>query len=381
MKKIYFDNGSTSFPKALGVAERVADILTHGSYNINRGGYEASYSLSDEIRATREKLCRLFGFDKARNVVFTNNITASLNMILKGFLKPGDHVVTSSMEHNAVMRPLVQLEKLGVNYTAAKGESDGTVTAEAVEKAIKSGTKAVVMLHASNVCGTVNDIKAIGEVCRKHDVFFICDCAQSAGVIPIDMAEMNIACLCFTGHKSLLGPQGTGGFLIRPDFEKYVTPLIAGGTGSVSDSLEMPHTMPDKFESGTMNLPGIVGLGKALDFVSANREDIYRHEMEITKYFLEGIKDIKGVKIAGKKDTQMRTAVVSLDFENTDNAMVSFRLDEEYGIMTRCGMHCAPEAHKTLGTFPQGTVRFSFGYTSRKEDVDICVDAIKKLSV
>ena len=224
-------------------------------------------------------------------------------------------------------------------------------------------------------------VKEGGRICHERGIAYIVDTAQIAGTFPISMKECHIDGLTFTGHKSLLGPQGVGGMLISDSLAKETEPLIAGGTGSVSHLEEMPDFMPDRFESGTMNLPGIVGLGKALDFVSANREDIYRHEMEITKYFLEGIKDIKGVKIAGKKDTQMRTAVVSLDFENTDNAMVSFRLDEEYGIMTRCGMHCAPEAHKTLGTFPQGTVRFSFGYTSRKEDVDICVDAIKKLSV
>ena len=381
MKKVYFDNGSTSFPKAPGVAECIAEILTHGSYNINRGGYNSAYSLSDSVYLTRENLCKMMNGPKARNVVFTNNITSSLNMILKGFLKPGDHVVTSSMEHNAVMRPLVQLEQMGVKYSVAYGDEEGFVSAEAVRNAITDETKAVVMLHASNVCGTVNDLEKIGAVCKEKGVFFICDCAQSAGVIPIDMVKMNISCLCFTGHKSLLGPQGTGGFIITPEFEQHVSPLIAGGTGSVSDSLEMPHSMPDKFESGTMNLPGIVGLGTSIQFLNeVGIENIHKKEMEITKYFIECAKSLPDVRIVGKKeDTVMRTAVVSLDFEKHDNAEVSYKLDDEYGIMTRCGMHCAPMAHKTLKTFPQGTVRFSFGYFSDINDVDYCMDAIKKI--
>lgn len=381
MKKVYFDNGSTSFPKAPGVAQAVAQILTEGSYNINRGGYEASYSLSDSILNTRERLCALFGFNKSRNVVFTNNITTSLNMIIKGLLKKGDHVVVSSMEHNAVMRPIVQMEEMGVSYSVAYGDKEGVVSEKAVEREIRDNTKAVIMLHGSNVCGTVNDIEAIGRVCKEKNVFFICDCAQTAGVIPIDMVKMNISGLCFTGHKSLLGPQGTGGFLITPELEKHISPLIAGGTGSISDSLIMPTSMPDKFEAGTMNLPGIVGLGTALSYIeSVGIESIHSREMSLTKRFLEGAQELKNVRIIGKKNTCMRTAVVSLDFENKDNAEVSYRLDEEYGIMTRCGMHCAPQAHKTLGTFPQGTVRFSFGYSSKEEDVDYCIKAIKKLT-
>lgn len=381
MKKVYFDSGSTSFPKAPGVAETMADILTHGSYNINRGGYESAYSLSDSVYLTREALCRMMNGPKPRNVVFTSNITSSLNMILKGFFKPGDHAVVSSMEHNAVMRPMVQLEKYGVKYSVAMGDEEGFVSAEAVESAITKDTKAVVMLHASNVCGTVNDLTAIGKVCKEKGVFFIVDCAQSAGVIPIDMEKMNISCLCFTGHKSLLGPQGTGGFIITPEFEKHVSPLIAGGTGSVSDSLEMPQSMPDKFESGTMNLPGIVALGSALSFIEKTGiENIHAKEMELTKRFIALAKELPFVRIVGKKeDASMRTAVVSLDFTKADNAEVSYKLDEEYGIMTRCGMHCAPMAHKTLKTFPQGTVRFSFGYFSDINDVDYCIDAIKKI--
>ena len=378
MKKIYFDNGSTSFPKAPGVGTAMAQLLSEGSYNINRGGYEASYALSDTVLYTRERLCNLFGFARPRNVIFTGSVTMSLNMIIKGLLKQGDHIVVSSMEHNAVMRPVVQLAKGGIiTYSVAQSDEEGFVSAEAVEKAIKPDTRAVVMLHASNVCGTVNDIAAIGAVCKKHGVFFICDAAQTAGVIPIDMAAMHISALCFTGHKSLLGPQGIGGFIVTPELEKEISPLLAGGTGSVSDSLDMPHTMPDKFEVGTLNLPGIVGLSTALSYLeSRGIAAIHSDEMAVTQYFLDSAKRLKSAKIVGKKDTVMRTAVVSLDFENHDNAEVSYRLDAEYNIMTRCGMHCAPMAHKSLGTFPQGTVRFSFGYESKKEDVDYCMDAL-----
>lgn len=381
MKKIYFDNGSTAFPKAPGVAAAITEFLEGGSYNINRGGYEASYALSDTVLYTRERLCNLFGFHRPRNVIFTGSVTVSLNMVLKGLLRQGDHVVVSSMEHNAVMRPIVQLEKAGlITYSAAQSDGEGLVSPQAVAGAITPKTRAVVMLHASNVCGTVNDIAAIGAVCKEYGVFFICDAAQSAGVIPIHMGEMGISGLCFTGHKSLLGPQGIGGFILTPELEKQISPLLAGGTGSVSDSLDMPHTMPDKFEVGTLNLPGIIGLGAALSYLESKGIDTIRaHELDLTQCFLDGAKRLPFAKIVGKKDTAMRTAVVSLDFEGRDNAEVSYTLDAEYNIMTRCGMHCAPMAHKSLGTFPQGTVRFSFGYDSKQEDVAYCLEALEKI--
>ena len=380
MKRIYFDNSSTSFPKAPNVSAAVADILENGSYNINRGGYSEAYALENVVFDTREKLCKLFNFDKSSNVVFTPSITFSLNYIIKGFLKKGDHIITSSMEHNAMIRPLVQMQECGVEFDCAPCNIDGTLDPKEVEKLIKPNTKAVMMLHGSNVCGTLLPIKEIGEICKKHNLKFIVDSAQTAGVFPIDMKEMNIDVLCFTGHKSLRGPQGIGGFLISDDMASLTTPIILGGTGSYSDLETAPQSMPDKFESGTMNIPGIVGLHAALEYLETeNIDNIRDEEIKIAKRFYDGIININGVEAVGKKDFVNRAPIVSLNFKTMDNAEVAFELESNYGIMTRCGLHCAPRAHKTLGTFPCGTVRFSFSQFSTEKEVDFCLNAINTI--
>ena len=266
MHKIYFDNGSTSFPKAPGVGQAMADLIENGAFNINRGGYEEAYELAGIVLDTRDKLARLFGGD-SRQVIFTPGITYSLNYLIKGLLKSGDHVVTTSMEHNAVMRPLVQMEEQGVAFTCVQADKEGLITVADFEKAIKPETKLVIVNHASNVSGTVQPIEEIGALCKEKGIYFAVDTAQSAGSIPINMKRMNIDFLAFTGHKGLLGPQGIGGFLISEKLNEGMKPLIAGGTGSHSDLLIMPEEMPDKYESGTMNLPGIVGLHKALEYL------------------------------------------------------------------------------------------------------------------
>ena len=381
MKRIYFDNSSTSFPKAPGVSDAVKDMLDNGCYNINRGGYSEAYALENVVYDTREMLCRLFNFDKVSNVIFTPSITYSLNYIIKGFLRKGDHVIISSMEHNAMLRPLVQLRDEGIiEFDAAKCNQDGSLNPENVEKLIKPNTKAVMMLHGSNVCGTLLPIKEIGEICKKHSLKFIVDTAQTAGVFPIDMKTMNIDTLCFTGHKSLRGPQGIGGFLISDEMAKETIPLIAGGTGSFSNLEEMPAQLPDRYEAGTMNLPGIVGLHAALTYLEKeNPEKILEQEIKIAKSFYDGIQEIEGVNAVGKTDFIDRAPIVSLDFTAIDNAEAAFQLESEYGIMTRCGLHCAPRAHQTLNTYPQGTVRFSFSQFNTQEEVDFCLNAIKTI--
>ncbi len=381
MKRIYFDNSSTSFPKAPGVSDAVKDMLDNGCYNINRGGYSEAYALENVVYDTREMLCELFNFDKVSNVIFTPSITYSLNYIIKGFLKKGDHVIISSMEHNAMLRPLVQLKNMGIiEFDAAKCNSDGTLNPDKVEELIKPNTKAIMMLHGSNVCGTLLPIEQVGKICKKHNIKFIVDTAQTAGVFPIDMKKMNIDTLCFTGHKSLRGPQGIGGFLISDEMAAETTPLIAGGTGSFSHLEEMPSQLPDRYESGTMNLPGIVGLHAALNYLkNENSENILEQELKIAKRFYNGIQNIKGVKTVGKDDFIDRAPIVSLDFTEIDNAEAAFQLESEYGIMTRCGLHCAPRAHHTLNTYPQGTVRFSFSQFNTEDEVDFCLDAIKNI--
>ena len=350
-QKIYFDNGSTSFPKAPGVATAMANLIEQGAFNINRGNYEGAYEVAAIVLETRELLADLFHAKSSKQVVFTPGITYSLNFVIKGLLKPGDHVLVTGLEHNAVMRPLCQMEKMGVTYEIVPTDREGMVRASDVEAMIRKETKAVIMLHASNVCGTVVPIGEIGAVCKIYGAYFIVDTAQSAGTLPIDMQKSNIDFLAFTGHKGLLGPQGIGGFLISEELDKELTPLIAGGTGSISDSLEMPTMLPDKYESGTMNLPGIIGLHAALSYLKeVGVERIHDKKMELTAYFLEGLKKFPEIRVVGRQNLQDRVAVVSLDFENADNAVVAFELESEYGIMTRVGLHCAPVAHKSLGT-------------------------------
>ena len=379
-RKIYFDNGSTSWPKAPGVAEAMSELLTKGAFNINRGNYEGAYEVEGLVLETREKLAKMFHCEESKRVLFSPGITHSLNYFIKGFLKAGDHVIVSGIEHNAVMRPLRQMEACGVTYDIAATAEDGSVTAEAIEALVRPETKAVIISHASNVCGTVLPIEAIGQVCKKHDLFFVVDSAQSAGTIQIDMEKCGIDFLAFTGHKGLLGPQGIGGFLISEKLDEQMVPYIAGGTGSQSDSLDMPMNLPDKYESGTMNLPGIIGLHAALSYIEETGiEYIHDKKMELTAYFLEKLREFPNIRVVGKQDVQDRVAVVSLDFQGEDNAIIAFELEQNYGIMTRVGLHYAPIAHQSLHTYPQGTVRFAFSASNTKEEIDRCIDGFREL--
>ena len=383
MDRIYLDNGATSFPKPKEVPDAVYNYMVSSGANINRGGYQTAYDLEGTVFEAREMLAEMFGAFDCKNVVFTKNITESLNFILKGFLKPGDHILCSSMEHNAVMRPLIQLEKNGVEFSRIPGNRIGELNIDAVEKMIQPNTVAIVMSHASNVCGTINPIKEVGAICAKHGLRFIVDAAQTAGVIPIDMQSMNIDALCFTGHKSLLGPQGIGGFVLVEDFIEHIEPLISGGTGSISHTEEIPDFMPDRFESGTLNIPGIVGLHAALIWIKERGLDaICSHELRLTQRFLEGLRPLEeqgDLVIIGSPNTENRVGVVSVQTVNVDCADAAFRLDAEYGIQTRVGLHCAPHAHMTLGTFPTGSIRFSFGNFNTDDDVDAAIKALKEI--
>ena len=379
-EQIYFDNGSTSFPKAPGVAEAMFEHLKKGAYNINRGNYEGAYDVADMVLDTRELLAELFHAEDSRHVIFTPGITWSLNMFLKGFLKSGDHVLTTSMEHNAVMRPLTQLGKIGVTYDMVPANAEGVVEVEEFVSRIRENTKAVIVLHASNVCGTVMPIREIGAMCKEYGLFFVVDAAQSAGTIPVDMQLDGIDFLAFTGHKGLLGPQGIGGFIISERLNKVMEAFVSGGTGSHSDLLEVPEELPDKYESGTMNLPGIAGLHAALLYLKETGvEEIHRKKMELTEYFLQRVKAYPTVRVVGKKGISERVAVVSLDFIGRDNGMIAFELEQKYGIMTRVGLHCAPMAHQSLNTFPEGTVRFAFGFFNTKEEIDVCMRAFQEM--
>lgn len=376
---IYLDNGATSYPKAPGVGEAMLDYVNNVGANVNRSTYATASTAAMILLDTREQLCRLFNFDDPTHVIFTPGMTAGLNMLLKGCLKPGDHVIVSSMEHNAMMRPLVQLERDGVEFSRIPADRDGITRAQDIIPLIRPNTKLVAVMHASNVCGSLLPVKEIGAICRERNIPFILDAAQTAGHYPIDFRELGLSALCAPGHKGLLGPQGIGVLLLDHEFAKSVEPLIAGGTGSASDSEELPPYMPDRFESGTMNIPGVYGLNAALAYILEKGVDSFRaHEEVLTKRFLDGLKDIP-VRLAGTSDMDKRVGVIAVDFTGHDNAEAAFAL-EQAGILTRCGLHCAPSAHKTLGTFPQGVVRFSLGYASTEADVDGALEAIRTIA-
>lgn len=384
MNRIYLDQASTSFPKAPGVAQAMMDYLTMNGVNVNRGCYSSAYSAEEVIYETRQLLAELFHFSKCKNAIFTPNVTTSLNFILKGFLKPGDHILVSAMEHNAVMRPVVQLASSGISFDRIPCRTDGSMILEKVEELIRPETKAIVTLHASNVCGTRMPLDALGEICQRHQLYFVVDSAQTAGIVPINMDKMHIDALAFTGHKGLRGPQGTGGFLVSQELAEQMEPLISGGTGSVSHTEEIPDFMPDRFESGTPNLPGIYGLHEALLYLKTHSlQAINEKELSLTGYFLEQLQALdntgRHIRIIGKKDLTDRNAVVSIQTPEIDMSQVAWQLDNEYGVMTRVGLHCAPNAHKTLGTYPAGTIRFSFGPENTKNELDFAIQGLKKI--
>ena len=380
MNYIYLDNASTTFPKAPNVASAMADYITNCGININRGSYSLAYDVEDIIYTTRQRLHTLFNGHDPSHVIFTQNVTMSLNMVIKGLLKAGDHVLVSSMEHNAVMRPLTQLLDKGITFDTIPCDSTGSIQMDSIEPLIRPNTVALIINHASNICGTIQPLESIGPICKAHNLQFIVDAAQTAGVIPIDVKACHIDALCFTGHKGLLGPQGIGGIILTKEMAQNLTPLIAGGTGSFSHLETMPTHMPDTFEAGTLNLPGIMGLNEGLSYIeSQGMENIHNHELALTQAFLEGLQSIDGINIVGKQNIQDRTAVVSITIDGMDPASIAYELESTYYIMTRVGLHCAPRAHQTLGTYPEGTVRFSFGYANTLKDVESALSALNTI--
>lgn len=383
MEQIYLDNAATTFPKPKVVADAMYEYITKCGCSLNRGDTGKAYALAERVYDIREALGRFFGLSDFQNVVFTANATESLNLLLKGFLKPGDHVLASALEHNAVMRPLVQLAEKGITFDRIPCESDGTLLTDEAERLLRPNTRLVVMTHASNVCGRILPLEKIGAFCEKHGLYFFADCSQTAGVVPIDMQALHLDAIAFTGHKGLYGPQGIGGLLLRKGLEKEIAPLISGGTGSISHTEEIPTFMPDRFEAGTPNLPGILGLGAALEWLTdIGTQKIYEHEMALTKQFLDGLTCLESeglLRIAGPKNCIDRVGVVSVQPLKADPAAVASALDTGYNIATRVGLHCAPNAHKVLGTYPIGTVRFSFGYFNTSEEVSYTLQALEDI--
>lgn len=382
-ERIYLDNASTTFPKPPIVAKAVYSYMTEAGTNIGRGDYSSAYGVEDAVFETRELLCVLLGGEDPSQVVFTRNVTESINLLLKGFLQPGDHVVVTNMEHNAVMRPLTQLTAKGITFSRAICSPEGNLDPSEIERLVTPRTKLVLTTHASNVCGTATPIREIAKICRAHGVRYAVDAAQTAGVMPINARAWGIDAVCFTGHKGLLGPQGIGGIVFTGDFSNEVSALVAGGTGSSSDLEEMPPFMPDRLEAGTPNLPGIVGLGAGIEWINSKGIDAIReHELMLTGRLMEGMAPLEEaglMRIVGKKDLTGRTGVVSIQTPRHELAQIAHSLDSKYGIQVRVGLHCAPSAHKTLGTFPTGTIRFSMGWANTKKDVDRAIKALDAL--
>ena len=476
MRSVYLDNGATSYPKAPGVGEAMAHYITNIGCNIARGGYQQAYDAAGRVLEIREKLNSLVNGPGSRNVVFTPGATAGLNMLLKGLLRPGDKVLTSPMEHNAVLRPLEQLKQRGVTVELLPCTERGELILEGLADRLTSDVRAVILCHGSNVSGTRFPIEQVGPLCRERGIFFLVDAAQTLGVIPVDMAAMAIDGLAFPGHKGLLGPQGIGGLVITdalagelvleglaeritPDLRAVVLchgsnlsgtlfpiekvgplcrekgvfflvdaaqtlgafpvdmaamaidglafpghkgllgpqgigglvvtdalaaelePLLAGGTGSMSESLDMPPYLPDRFEAGTLNLPGVFGLGAALDYLTEQGAALRDREHRLAGHLWARLMELEedGIRVLGALDPAWRTGVVSIDCRKMDNAQLSYLLEQDYGIQTRCGLHCAPVAHQTLGTFPQGAVRFSVGPFNTFEEIDYVQGAVYDL--
>ena len=377
---IYLDNAATSFPKPEGVSAAMKEYVDQVGATINRSVYGSAQDAGLVTLQLRERLKRIFHFpEPVTHVVLTPGATWGLNMAIKGFLKPGDHCIVSSMEHNAVMRPLLQLD--GVAFDRIPCDREGLLNPGDIAPLIRPNTKLLVMAHGSNVCGSVQDAKTVGEICKQHGIAFLLDAAQTAGHYPVDFEDFGLSALCVPGHKGLLGPSGIGALLMTDAFARALNPIVAGGTGSASDSELLPDYLPDRFESGTPNLPGIYGWEAALRLVEEMGVDTLRnHEMALCRRFLKGLETIEGAALCGTKNLDRRVGVVSVDFRNKDNGSAAFELETDYGILTRCGLHCAPSAHKTLDTFPRGTVRFSLGFANNEAHVDAALEAIKAIS-
>ena len=375
---IYLDNAATTMHKPKKVIDAVVCAMSSMG-NAGRGANEASLSASRIIYDTREKLCRFFHGENPRQIVFTNNSTESLNIAIKGLLNPGDHVITTMLEHNSVLRPLYEMKEKGVELTIIESDKNGRFRLEDMEAAIRPNTKMIVCTNGSNLTGNYVPLKPVGELAKKHDILFVVDASQTAGVFPIDVQDMMIDVLCFTGHKGLLGPQGTGGMYVKEGIK--IRPLKTGGSGVQTYSKTHPAEMPTALEAGTLNGHGIAGLHAAMSYLEETGVDHIRaREQELMWRFYEGVKDIPEITIYGDFSTKERCAIVTLNIGEYDSSEVSDALLTEYSISTRPGGQCAPLMHEALGTVEQGAVRFSFSHYNTEEEVDTAIEAVRELA-
>jgi cysteine desulfurase family protein len=380
---IYFDNAATSWPKPTAVLEAMSHYMSDVGASPGRSAHRLSIEAGRIVYETREAVARLFNVADPLRVVFGLNATEALNLALQGVLRRGDHVVTSSMEHNSMMRPLRALEETGqVELTVVRCSSQGFVDPGDLESALRSNTRMIALNHASNVVGSVLPVAEAGEIARRHDVLLLVDAAQSAGAYPLDMEAMQIDLLAFTGHKALFGPQGTGGLCVGERVSpEEIEPLKRGGTGSRSEREEQPDFLPDMCESGTPNAVGLAGLGAGVEYVlQEGTERIRAHEVDLTRRLIAGLLEIPGVTVYGGQDPELQTATVSFCIEGLAPSEVGLRLDEEHDVMSRVGLHCAPAAHRTIGTFPVGTVRFSLSYFNTTAEVEEALLAVRQIA-
>lgn len=375
---IYLDNAATSWPKPPEVARAMSDFLERSGGNPGRSGHSLSIEAGRTVYGVREQAAALFGAPDPMNVIFTLNGTHAANIALQGLLHPGDRVVTTGMEHNAVMRPLRALEQAGIQVIVVPCREDGSLDVNRLDEAVDAGTRLVVMLHASNVVGTIMPVAEAAAVAHRAGALFLLDAAQSAGAVPLDMRALGVDLLAFTGHKSLLGPPGTGGLVIGAGVDvDELEPLYRGGTGSRSEYEFQPEDLPDKYESGTPNGTGIAGLGAALTWIQERGiESIRVHERALTQALIDGLAALPGITVLGTRDSRLCTAVVSLTCDGMPVSEVGLRLDEEHGVLSRVGLHCAPAAHRTIGTYPTGTVRLAPGPFTTMDDVEATVAAV-----
>lgn len=373
---IYVDNAATTFPKPKIVTDKIMECSLGYAGNPGRSGHKLAMKMDLEIYETREKICKLINGTEPLNVIFTFNATDSLNIAIKGVLEKGNHVITTSMEHNSVLRPLNQLRKDEIiDLSIVYADKQGYVNPQKIFDAVTPETKMIVTTHMSNVFGTIVDIKSIGEFCKENNILYLVDAAQSIGVLDIDVQDMNIDLLAFPGHKAFFGPMGTGTLYIKEGIK--VKPLRQGGTGSYSHSIDQPDLYPDSLESGTPNGVGIIALGKGIDFINeVGIDNIRNHEISLKNHFIDLLKDNDDIILYGTLDDR-QGAVVSLNVKDMDSSEVSYILSDEFDIYTRPGFHCAPLAHKSLGTDELGAIRFSFGYFNTIKEVEQCVNALK----
>lgn len=375
---LYFDNAATTLRKPPAVIEAVVKSM-NSLGNAGRGVHDASLDASRTIFGTRLKLAEFFHAESPKQIAFTNNATESLNIAIKGLLNPGDHVITTELEHNSVLRPLYELESKGVELSFVKSDKKGIICYNDFEKNIRSNTKMIVCTHGSNLTGNLTDMKKLGSIANEHRLLLVADASQTAGVFPIDVQDMKIDVLCFTGHKSLLGPQGTGGIYVREGLR--VRPLKSGGSGVQTYQKKHPVEMPTALEAGTLNGHGIAGLGAAIDYINEVGMDVVRNrEQSLMWRFYEGIQKVPGIRIYGDFSGKDRCPIVSINIGDYDSSEVGDELFQVYGICTRSGAHCAPLMHKALGTVGQGAVRFSFSHYNTEDEVDAAISALLELT-